>query len=80
MLDILRLQGRLGLRCRHHHRPGILTVPFARMGAQKPIAEELGLAANVHLRSAISPQKSSRALKRAFTPAGAGALGAFSSR
>ncbi len=80
MLDARRMQGRLGVPADDIIAPGTLTALFAPMGAHKPIAEELGLAANVHFRSAISPQKSSRALKRAFTPAGAGAWGAFSSR
>ncbi len=51
MLDARRLQGRLGVPADGIIGAGTLTALFARMGAQKPIAEELGLAANVHFRT-----------------------------
>lgn len=51
MLDARRLQGRLGVPVDGIIGAGTLTALFARMGAQKPIAEELGLAANVHFRT-----------------------------
>lgn len=51
MLDARRLQGRLGVSVDGIIGAGTLTALFARMGAQKPIAEELGLAANVHFRA-----------------------------
>nr|WP_313635311.1 glycoside hydrolase family 19 protein [Brevundimonas diminuta] len=51
MLDARRLQGRLGVSVDGIIRAGTLTALFTRMGAQKPIAEELGLAANVHFRT-----------------------------
>lgn len=51
MLDARRLQGRLGVSVDGIIAAGTLTALFARMGAQKPIAEELGLAANVHFRT-----------------------------
>lgn len=51
MLDARRLQGRLGVSVDGIIGAGTLTALFARMGAQKPIAEELGLAANVHFRT-----------------------------
>ena len=51
MLDARRLQGRLGAPADGIIGAGTLTALFARMGAQKPIAEELGLAANVHFRT-----------------------------
>ena len=49
--DPTRLQGRLGVSADGIIGAGTLTALFARMGAQKPIAEELGLAANVHFRT-----------------------------
>nr|WP_313425214.1 glycoside hydrolase family 19 protein [Brevundimonas diminuta] len=51
MLDARRLQGRLGVSVDGIIGAGTLTALFARMGAQKPVAEELGLAANVHFRT-----------------------------
>lgn len=51
MLDARRLQVRLGVPADGIIGAGTLTALFARMGAQKPIAEELGLAANVHFRT-----------------------------
>jgi len=51
MLDARRLQGRLGVSVDGIIGAGTLTALFARMGAQKPIAEELGLATNVHFRT-----------------------------
>ncbi|EKY30618.1 chitinase class I [Brevundimonas diminuta 470-4] len=51
MLDARRLQGRLGVPADGIIGAGTLTALFARMAAQKPIAEELGLAANVHFRT-----------------------------
>lgn len=51
MLDARRLQGRLGVPADGIIGAGTLTALFARMGAQKPVAEELGLAANVHFRA-----------------------------
>ena len=51
MLDVRRLQGRLGVSVDGIIGAGTLTALFARMGAQQPIAEELGLAANVHFRA-----------------------------
>ena len=51
MLDARRLQGRFGVSVDGIIGAGTLTALFARMGAQQPIAEELGLAANVHFRT-----------------------------
>src|SRR5690606_31803246 len=51
MLDARRLQGRLGVPVDGIIGAGTMTALFARMGAQRPIAEELGLAANVHFRT-----------------------------
>lgn len=51
MLDARRLQGRLGVPADGIIGAGTLTALFARMGTQKPVAEELCLAANVHVRT-----------------------------
>lgn len=51
MLDVRRLQGRLGVSVDGDIGRGTLAALFAKMGAAPAIAAELGLAANVHLRT-----------------------------
>lgn len=51
MIDIRRMQARLGVREDGDPGPGTLGALFTRMGAGAPLAVELGLAAAVHFRT-----------------------------
>ncbi|MBN8811785.1 MULTISPECIES: glycoside hydrolase family 19 protein [unclassified Sphingomonas] len=51
MLDVRKLQQRLGVEVDGALGPGTFAALFAASGAAPPVAAELGLAANVHFRS-----------------------------
>jgi putative chitinase len=52
MIDVAKLQRRLGVRVDGDCGPTTMTALFARCGAETAIAEELGLAAAVHFPAA----------------------------